>query len=243
MNIKIITLVFLGTFASCLHASKSLLDYEEPMTQFVGEMIFNHSIDPDLCLFYKGSMLQIDNNHDKQIRKIGQTTPQHQLVKIVPYMLKEAKATKEIYILVCNRPQCSSEINTVMYYHIPENVSYKLYKLTATRTYDDNGEATGCTWAVAEEALFDDRIVPDNTIIFLFNADYVDGLDVKSWPVNSNIRLLPTIIMKKSIDADAVARAIIEARLLGIDFNTVHYHYAKDEKKRESKTVVTIKAA
>jgi hypothetical protein len=83
--------------------------------------------------------------------------------------------------------------------------------------------------------------VPDNTIIFLFNAGYIEGLEAKSWPLNSNIRLLPSIVMKKTIEAEDVARAIIEARMIAIDFDTVHHHDIQNATKIENKTVVTVK--
>ncbi len=242
MKIKIITLVFLGSFSSCLVGSKSLLDYEEPMARCVGEIVFNTEIDPDICLYYKGSMLQIDINHDKKSKKIGQVVADQELVKIVPYMLQETKATQEFYIFVCNDPRCASESNTIMYYHVPVDVPYKLYKLTAARKYNDDGDVVGCMWNVTEVSLLDDRIVPDNAIVFLFNADFVEGLEAKSWPLNSNVRLLPAIMIKKSIDAEAIARAITQARLLAIDFNTVHHHHPQNATKIENKTVVTIKS-
>ncbi len=242
MKIKIITLVFLGSLSSLLVASKSLLEYEEPMTLCVGDIVFNDNIDPDLCLYYKGNKLQIDISHDKKSKKIGHVTTQKELVKIVPYILNEAKATQEFYILVCNHPQFASDSNTIMYLHVPVDMSYKLYKLTAARKYNDDDEVVGCMWAVTEESLSGDRIVPDNTIIFLFNADYVEGLEPKSWPLNSNVRLLPSIVMKKSVEAEYINRAIVEARIIALDFNTVHHHYIKNATKIDSKTVLTIKS-
>ena len=85
------------------------------------------------------------------------------------------------------------------------------------------------------------RIIPDNTVIFLFNADYIAGLEVKSWPLNSNIRILPTIVMHKDIQPEDIVRAIIQARMIAIDFDTIHNHHVQNASKIESKTVVVIK--
>jgi hypothetical protein len=241
MKIKIITLVFLGTLGSLLIESKSLLEYEEPMALCVGDIVFNTEIDPDLCLYYKGNKLQIDINYDKKSKRLGQVTTKKELVKIVPYTLNEAKATQQFHMLVCNHPQFASDNNTITYLHVPEDMPYKFYTLSAARKYDDNGEVIGCMWTVTEDFLSDDRIVPDNTIIFLFNAGYIEGLEAKSWPLNSNIRLLPSIVMKKTIEAEDVARAIIEARMIAIDFDTVHHHDIQNATKIENKTVVTVK--
>ncbi|MDP3787984.1 MAG: hypothetical protein Q8Q60_01540 [Candidatus Chromulinivorax sp.] len=240
MKIKIITLVFLGIFSS-LVASKSLLEYEEPMALCVGEIVFNTDIDPDLCIYYKGNKLPIDINYDKKSKRLGQVITQKELVKIVPYTLNEAKATQQFHILICNHPQFASDSNTIMYLHVPTDMAYKFYTLTAARKYDEDGKVIGCMWAVAEEFLLNDRIVPDNTIIFLYNADYVEGLEPKSWPLNSNIRLLPSIVMKKSVEIQDINRAIIEARIIALDFNTVHHHYLQNATKRDNKTVVEIK--
>lgn len=242
MKIKIITLVFLGTLGSLLAVqSQSLLEYEEPMALCVGDIIFHTDIDPDLCLYYKGNKLQIDINYDKKSKRLGQVLPKKELVKIVPYTLNDAKAIQKFHLLICSRPHFASDDNTITYLHVLPEMSYKFYTLSAARKYDENDVVVGCIWNVTEDLLPDDRIVPDNTIVFLFNVDLVEGIEVKSWPLNSNIRLLPSIIMKKTIDTEEIARAIIEARMIAIDFDTVHRHHINNATKIENKTVVTIK--
>lgn len=241
MKIKIIALTLLGTFLPLISISKSLLEYEEPMALCLGTVVFHTDIDPDLCLYYKGNKLQIDLNYDKKQKRLGQVAVQKDLVKIVPYTLHEAKATQRFHLLICSQPQFASDNNTVQYLHVPENMAYKFYTLSGARKYNDNHEVDGCLWSVTEESLLDDRIIPDNTIIFLFNADYVQGLEVKSWPLNSNIRLLPSIIMKKHIDPQDIVRAIIEARMIAIDFDTIHHRHIHNSTKIEHKTVVMIK--
>ncbi len=242
MKKKIILLTFLGTLGSLLAASNSLLEYEEPMALFIGDVIFDTPVDPDLCLYYKGNKLQLDINHDKKSKRLGQVPVAYELVKAVPYTLHEAKAAQKFYLLICSNPQCASDRNTIIYWHVPQNISYKFYTFTAARKYNDQGEVDGCIWNVTEEILPDDRIVPDNTIIFLFNADFIEGLEVKSWPVNSNIRLLPSIIVKQTINQDDIIRAIIEARMIAIDFDCLHDHYVKKTTKIENKTVIAIKS-
>lgn len=241
MKIKIITLVFVGTCGLLFGGINSLLEYEEPMALCIGDVVFHTDIDPDLCLYYKGNKLQIDISHDKKSKRLGQVTTKKELVKIVPYTLNEAKATQQFHVLICCRPHFASDSNTITYLHVPENVTYKFYTLSAARKYDEQGKAIGCMWAVVEDALPEDRVVPDNTIILLFNADHVEGLEEKSWPLNSNVRLLPSIVMKKTIHPDDVAKAIIEARMIAMDFDTVHRYQIQNATKIENKTVVTIK--
>jgi len=239
MKIKIITFIFLiSSFELLFTSSKPLLEYHEPMALCIGDIIFHTKVDPDLCLYYKGNKLQLDTNYDKKSKKIGKVQPVQELVNIVPYSLTEAKATQEFNILICCRPEFASDQNTINYLYVPEKTPYKFYTLTAGRTHQNDVE--GCLWVVKQEDLFDNKIIPDNTIIFLFNADFIEGLEVKSWPLHSNIRLLPSIVLKKTIDSQDVLRAIIEARLAAIDFDAVHIHRIETSSKRENKTVVVI---
>ena len=241
MKKQIILLTFLGTFGSLFAGPKSLLEYEEPMAPFVGDIVFPSDIDPDLCLYYKGNKIQLDINHDKKSKRLGQFIAPKELIKIVPYAFNEAKATQKIHLLICQRPEFASCDNTINYLYIPQDLSYKFYTLTATRKYNSEGLADGYCWQVDEEILSDDRIIPDNTVIFLFRADYISGLAVKSWPLNSNIRILPTIVMHQNIDPDDIARAIVQSRMIAIDFDTIHNHHVQNASKIESKTVVVIK--
>lgn len=241
MKIKTIVLTFLVTFGSLLAIQDSLLDYEEPMALCIGDVKFHTDIDSDLCLYYKGNKLQLDINHDKKPKKLGQVTTKKELVRVVPYSLNEAKATQKFHLLICSRPHFASDSNTITHLHVPKNISYKFYTLSGIRQKNKENAVDDCCWAVTEESLLEDRKIPDNTIIFLFNADFIEGLEVKSWPLNSNIRLLPSIIMKKTIDSQDIVRAIVEARMIAIDFDTIHHRHAKNATKIENKTVVMIK--
>jgi hypothetical protein len=241
MKKQIILVTLLTTFGTLFSAPKSLLEYEEPMAPFIGDIVFPTNVDPDLCLYYKGNKIQLDINHDKKSKRLGQLLTKKELVKIVPYALNEAKATQKIHLLICQQPEFSSLDNTINYLYVPENMSYKFYTLTATRTYDSEKVAQACCWDVVEEVLAEDQIIPDNTVIFLFNANFIAGLEVKNWPLNSNIRVLPTIIMHKNIDPEDIVRAIVQARMIAIDFDTIHNHHVHNASKIEHKTVVVIK--
>lgn len=241
MKIKIIVLTFFVTFGSLFAAPNSLLDYEEPMALCIGDIVFHTDIDPDLCLYYKGNKLQLDINHDKKLKKLGEAPTKKELVRVVPYTLNEAKAIQKFYLLICSCPRFASDSNTITHLHVPKNITYKFYTLSGVRKFNKDTGVDECLWTVTQETLLDDRIIPDNTIIFLFNADYVEGLEVKSWPLNSNIRLLPSIVMKQTIDPQDIVRGIVEARMIAIDFDTIHHRHAKNATKIENKTVVMIK--
>ena len=241
---KILFLTLCAFFQVVFSAANSLLEYEEPMTLCTGSINFNTPIDADvcmhsICIYYKGNKIELDMNHDKKIKKIGQQGLKKDPIKMVPYILNEAKATKQLHVLICCAPQFSTEMNTVHYLFVPHGVTYKFYTLTAARQFSNGIEE--CTWKVDQENLSQDRIIPDNTIIFLFNAEYVEGLQPKSWPINSNARILPTIMIKKIMNTQEIMQAIMTARLAAIDFDPLHYRYPKHATKIESKTVVSIK--
>jgi|GEM_PF-1501196 len=243
MKIKANILLFAGIMGAFLPSSASVLEYEEPMALCIGSVVFNTGVNPDLCLYYKGNKLQLDINRDEKPRRIGQqVSTKQELVRIVPYTLSEAKSTQRFHLLICSRPQFASYSNTVTYLHVPEAVPYKFYTLSGARQRNENSKIDGCLWSVTQENLLEDRKVPDNTIVFLFNADYVEELEVKPWPLHSNIRLLPNIIMKKTISEQDIARAIAEARMVSLDFATVHEHDIKNMTKIESKTILTLKS-
>ena len=82
MKKQIILVVLLGSFGSFFAGPKSLLEYEEPMAPFIGDIVFPCDIDPDLCLYYKGNKIQLDINHDKKSKRIGQSLTKKDLVKI-----------------------------------------------------------------------------------------------------------------------------------------------------------------
>ena len=84
--------------------------------------------------------------------------------------------------------------------------------------------------------------MPDNTVIFLFDANLIEGLNVKSWPQNSNARILPEIIIKKSIDQQVISRAIIIARLAALELDTIHQHNMTCVKQINKQAVLSMKS-
>jgi len=241
MQKKIILLIVLGMFQSLVSSASKLLEYEEPVALCIGDIVFHNNVEPDLCLYYKGNKLQLDVACDKQFLRLGQVAVAQQLINIVPYTLYETKATQEFHVLIASKPDFASDENTITYMYVPNNTSYKFYTLSAARQHNEIQGADECLWNIREDSLPDDRVIPDDTIIFLFNADYIQGLEVKTWPLNSNVRFIPSIVMKKTISPDDIMRAIIEARMIAVDFDTIHHHYTKVHRKIENKTVLMIK--
>jgi len=212
---------------SCAAILNSLEHFSEPMALSLGSVIFPEEINPDLSIYYKGNKLPLDVKSKDE-------------VKNVPYSLVESKSTQQFRILIAEQVLHASQDNTVQYLYVPEKVSYKFYTLSAARQYDKNNEVEGYCWTVVEELLLEDQIVPENTVIFLFDANYIEGLNVKNWSQNSNTRLLPDIMIKETVPYDNLTRAIIIARLAAMDLDAIHNHNITCVRKIEKQAVLSM---
>jgi len=232
MKIYILFLLFTMQTAFIIDASSNL-EYKEPTALCLGNIVFQAPVQPHLRIYYKGNRLSLDMNSKGP-------------VKIVPYSLTENKSAQQFHILISS--QCTfanqefhrfDQDNTVQSLIVPKNIPYKFYTLSAARQYNKDNEVDGFLWTVTDELLLDDRILPDNTIIFLFDANLIEKLNVKSWPQNSNTRLLPDIIIK-NIPHDKILRAITNGLLAGIDLDAIHHHHNVYIKKMENQAVLSM---
>lgn len=198
-------------------------DFQKPKALCVGNIIFPESVKPYLSLYYKGDKLQpdVDGSHE---------------VDRVPFSLVEDKSTQQIHILIAQQVRCSTSDNTVQYLHVPQGQGYKFYTLLAARDYDQNGEMRGYMWDIKEQSLGHKGVAPDNTMIFLFDASLVDGLEVRSWVQDNNTRLLPDIVIKKNITADMLHRAVAVSRLAAMDMDMLH-HSSEMKKQRNNQAI------
>ena len=208
MKIKTIFLTMV-CFGGVLFSRDSLFDYQEPITLCIGNIVFPQKINPDLSIYYKGNKVQIDVEPKKEI-------------DIVPFSFMEEKSTQKIHVLICSELKFSSDDNTIKYLYAPFEVSYKFYTLSASRKRNSDGEMAGYLWTINQETLPDDRCLPDNSMIFLFDADLISGLEVKEWTRDNNTRFLPNIVIKKSATAQMLSQAIVKSRLAAIDVDTFH---------------------
>jgi hypothetical protein len=206
-------------------------EYKEPIVLCMGNIIFPHSIFPDINLYYKGNKVQLDDVDNKK------------KVDIVPYSLSEGKTTQKIEIVVAVSIGISTDDNTVQYLYVKPGINYKFFTLYADRKYDKNGEFQGYAWTVHSSDLPDNRKIPKEALIFVFDANLVDKLDVRSWRQDNNTRLLPDIIIKKTASFNDLNRAITLSRLASIDLDTVHKHNFEYIKQKNSKVAVAMMAS
>lgn len=174
---------------------------------FLGSVIFPVEVSPSLCLYYKGQKLLVDGQKDEEYKTIS-------------FSLDEASYVQQLHILICLEPSCFSEHNNIKYLTVDPTQPYKLYSLRGARTFDAQGEEV-LSWDVQEEKL-EDSIIPDNTLIVVYNPELVEGLQVVSWRTKDQIRILPNIVMKKQIKKDVFIQAMNIARLSAMDLDSYH---------------------
>lgn len=198
-------LYYLSFFAlSIVHALTMQPSHPEPTKLFLGAVQFPEHLEDNLCLYYKGQKLTGEWNKNN-------TTAQ--------FSFLDSKYTQEIFIVICdNFSYQTSQTNTVQYLQTTSN-NYKCYKLQAYRSCDENNSAK-CSWSVQEQEL-EKNIIPDNSLIFLFNPNFVEGLQVHSWSADHSMRTLPTIKIK-NIQAKDLARTMTITRLTAIDIDVLH---------------------
>jgi len=227
------------------HDSDLLLDYQEPMALCLGSISLPRPLlveSVDLSLYYKGNKLPLDMSPEKTVRKFHHNKEYINKVEIkaIPYSLVEAKAVQSFHMLICENVSVSSRSNTVQHLCVPKDVSYRYFILHGARQYDENNQVDGCLWSVQEQSLHGEQAVPDNTIVFVFDADLIEGLEVKSWAQNSNVRLMPDIVIKKTATESDLKQAIVQARLAAMDLDAIHNHNLNSVKKIDKKAVVTM---
>ena len=205
-------------------------DYE-PVAICLGSVKFPMSINnTNLNLFYKGKKLSIDvHNKEKE-------------VKLVPYSLEEKKSNQQFHMIICSECEIASKDNTIQYLYVPSRIKYKFYTLGAARSYDDEGEVDGYLWTCTDERLLDDNIIPDNTVIFIFDADLIDGLNIKSWEQGSSARILPEIVIKKTVAQQVLYDALDRASLASLPLNAIHQRNVTCVKQMGKQSVLSMKS-
>jgi len=230
MKTKIISFLIILSCSSLSLLQCSIVSLDiEPIAICLGTIAFPHSVIPHANIYYNGKKLPIDID-TKEKR-----------VNIIPYCLEESKSNQQFHMIICSECKIASKENTIQYLHVPKSVPYKFYTLSAARQYNKEQEVDGYLWNVHEDTLVH-NIIPDNTIIFLFNANLIEGLHVKSWPQNSNIRILPEIVIKKSVSKNDISDAMNSAALASMDLDAIHKRNITSIKQINQKAVLSLKS-
>ncbi|MBM17760.1 MAG: hypothetical protein CL947_01670 [Epsilonproteobacteria bacterium] len=187
---------------------------EEPTKLFIGTIEFPANINnTDFCIYYKGKKLNNEWNQSKLSAE---------------FSFLESQYTQTLYILISNNISYQTQDdNTIHHLQLQDNF-YKCYELKAQRSSHEESKSICFSWDLSNKQL-KEGIIPDNTIIFLFNPLLIEGLQVHSWNNNQTMRIIPTIKIKQTVQEQELLRTMTIAQLKAIDINTVH---TKDKKSK-----------
>lgn len=152
------------------------------------------------------------------------------------------------YLLVTSSLQCeASEENTVQYLKTDTEKPYKFYKMklmrAARKRYSTPSEKEKKpgedSWIVKQKELSIDGRIPDDTIIVLLNAEYVDNLKPdKGFE-------LPTIVIKNNVLEIAGSESVlhdnaIKLLLSSLDYNPLHSSNQMHTKQEKQNIIIAM---
>lgn len=201
MNIK--TFHFFLLF-NCLLQTQA---YSNEKKMFSGSVHFPHRMTGDLCLFYNGEKVTVE---------------QHSVLSTVQYSFLGDKNIHELYLIITDGLTCSTQqANTLQHLQIGPGHSYTCYKLVPKRNIDSDTNTATLTWDVYQYTL-PGNIVPQNSLIFLFDPKLIYGLKIESWKSDNLFRIIPTIMINTESKIQEIKRAINIAQLAALDINAIH---------------------
>lgn len=183
---------------------------------FVGSILFPKTIKslPQIPIYRRG--LKIKTETETSNNKIQ-------------FTIAEDRLCNKFYLLIANSIMPDIEENTVKYLTVDTKQDYKFYELNVftNRELTTNPisklEEVKETyfWNIQKRKLNSDGILPDDTLIIMFNPKYVDKLE------GGSTLELPKIIIKKNILQLAGSEKMLtdetnERLLSSLDLNIIH---------------------
>lgn len=190
----------------CIAPQFLVANYENQTKLFSGSIEFPVTMEYDLCLFYKGQKLEVEQNKTSNI---------------VQFSFVDTKETQTIYFIVAPTLACCTEqANTVKHLRLPKDCQYICYQLQAQREITDENYQL-LTWKIQDFEL-EGRVIPQNSLIFLFDPNLIAGLKVQSWKPENVFRIVPTLIVSPTETVHSIGRAMVTARLAALDIDAIH---------------------
>ncbi len=211
---KILTLIF------CMITAPLWIKPAEPTTLFLGTIKFpttiNNEQSTDFCVYYKGVKLKTDwDKHNASTQ----------------FSFIESRYAQTLYILICKNFGYKIDLdNTIDYLKITDS-NYLCYELQAKRIYDQQDTLISFSWDCTPCRL-NDKVIPENTVIFLFNPDLIEGLAVHNWDTNQAMRLIPTIKINQEASAADLLKAVTIAQLTALDLDAIHAKESSEKNKK-----------
>ena len=221
------------------HISSSWDMYSFDKNLFVGNIVFPQNVKPipQISLYRRGIQIKPETDH---------------AANKIQFTISEDKACSQFYTLITKNVKANIEDNTIQNLTVDPSKNPKLYRIQLVHTNRTSTHLPSnkskekieeSSWKITELKVHKDGTIPDNTLIVIFNPDYVEKLE------GGNNLELPKIIIKKNILELAGSQKKLleetEALIMGsIDFLTLSHIKPKPEiKLNAEKKVVVVMAS
>lgn len=190
---------------------------------------------PEICIYQSGERFNCELDREG---------------KRACFTLPIDKACSIFYFVIARNLEYESEENTVQYLKVSKECSYKFYEMELVKAprkryrvfsevKTENQEENEDRWIISEKELPSDRRIPDDAIIVLLNAEYVDDLK------GENVFEFPTIIVRSDIINIAGSESEFQNRaneliLSTIDYNSIHENPKIHTKKDKQRILVAM---
>lgn len=196
---------------------------------FVGSIEFPNSVKniPEVSIYKDGLKIKAETeSYSKKIR----------------FTISADKCVRTFYLLLAKEINPEIEKNTVKYLKIDVSENYKFYELTIFPSVQSSVNPLtkkeelreNLIWRIQEKKLNDNGVMPDDTLIIIFNPFYVEKLE------GGNNLELPKIIIKKDViqlagSEKKLERESNELLLTSLDLNILHIDPAATIKHENGK--------
>ncbi|KKP29746.1 MAG: hypothetical protein UR12_C0003G0020 [candidate division TM6 bacterium GW2011_GWF2_30_66] len=203
---------------------------------FVGNIIFPKNIKdlPQISLYRRGIKIKTENETSN---------------KKIQFTLSEDKSYKKFYLLITKSITPDIDDNTVKCLKIDPKQAYKFYELTIYTNQELTINPINnlkeikdvYSWNIQNMKLNSYGIIPDDTLIMIFNPDYIESIE----PGTS--LELPKIIIKKNIlqlagSEKKLSDETNELLLSCLDLNIIHTNPASEVKPEYKKKLIVAMA-
>jgi len=230
MSKKIFSLISLLFLAITTHSKIFSWDaYSLDKNLFVGNILFPQTIKsiPQISLYQRGIKIQTETDDSG---------------KKIQFTVSEEKRHKRLHFLITPYVQPKLENGIVTCLKISRKQNYKLYKLKLIETRDSQKSDMGkgsirYRWEINEKKLGTERIIPDDTLIIIFNPHYIEKIDE-----GSNFEL-PKIWIKNNIlelagSEEKLHDEVNELLMASLDLNILHIKPTSEIKSDHKKKLI-----
>jgi hypothetical protein len=140
----------------------------------------------------------------------------------------------ELYIIITEYLKKPDE-NSIKHHETSPDHPYLYYKLTKITKELSQPQKTESarllspteyqdTWHIEQlDNTAQSMVIPDNTVIIIFDAALVEGLQEVAWPAHNTSLRLPTVVLKPFANGAALKNVVHRMKCgFGIDFKCMH---------------------